>query len=267
MPTPLVALFALLVLGCACGPKSVPRPYATPQLEAVLSDVRRTNAAARSFSAESTMDYWVGRDRVRGTVLVMGQKGAYVRFNALNPTGDNVAADLACNGADFAYIDYNNDCQLTGPCTRDSIAQLLRVSLDPDDFLLLVLGSTPLIAYGEGSIEWDEKSGTERVRLVSPDKRLTQTIQLRRSGELWEVVSSIVHDADGAIEWKLQNRDFSTQQGPDGAAFRLPGRTMFEQPKAKADLLVRWGERTVNPEIPPDRFEMDIPAGLRWCGD
>ena len=52
----------------------------------------------------------------------------------------------------------------------------------------------------------------------------------------------------------------------DGSEFRLPGRTRFEQPQAKAEVTIRWLERDINPELSQDKFEMEIPP-LPRCGE
>jgi outer membrane lipoprotein-sorting protein len=268
MTRPIAMLTAAVLLLAACpGPhRQAERPYPAPTAESLRSDLAGQRERARSYQAESVMDYWVGGERVRGTVLLMGERGARIRLNALNPTGDNVAADLACDGTDFKLIDYNNNCQLTGPCTRESIAQLLRVELEPDDFLLLVLGQAPVLPDARASLRWEPEGGHEVLTLKAADGR-QQTIALRRSDAGWEILSASVRDAGGDVEWTLENKDFETITGPGGAPFRVPQRTRFRQPGEKADLVVRWKQRTVNPTLDAAKFTMAIPAGLPRCGD
>lgn len=281
----ILALTAFALLGsssCSCtGKGSIERPYAAPSAQAILSDLVANRERARSFKVESLMDYWVGDERVKGTVLLMGRAGAFVRINALNPTGDNVAADLACNGVNFKYIDYNNNCYLIGPCNRDSIARLLRVSLEPDDFMQLVMGATPVVDRPENNAEvaltWDAENGHEVITLVAADKSVTQTIALsgrhcegKPPGNAatscpWDVVSSVVRDASGNELWNLRNKDFRNVTGEDGTVFRVPEKTQFKQPAEKADLLVRWREHTFNLTLDDGKFDMEIPVGLPSC--
>lgn len=252
--------------GCSCTRrKPIPRPYPEPSTEEVLAHLADVQRHARAFQAESVMDYWIGDERVKGTVLLMGRKGARVRINALNPTGDNVAADLACDGIGFEYIDYNNNCQLTGLCTRQSIAELLRISLEPDDFLLMVMGTTPVIADAQGTVTWDERHGREIVELVAPDNRFTQTIVLDGRDRNWDVLSSEVRDVRGNVLWRLRNKGFEPLSAQDGRTFRVPGKTQLEQPQEKADLLVQWKKRVFNLDIETAKFDMEIPPGLPSC--
>lgn len=263
----LVALtLAMAYAGCSCSRhKPVPRAYPEPSTEDVLAYLAEAQRQARSFQAETVMDYWIGDERVKGTVLLMGRKGARVRINALNPTGDNVAADLSCDGIGFEFIDYNNNCQLTGLCTKRSIAALLRISLEPDDFLLMVMGTTPVIADAQGTVTWDERKGREIVELVAPDNRFTQTIVLDGRDQSWDVLSSEVRDVRGNILWRLRNKGFQTLTAQDGRTFRVPEKSQLEQPSENADLLVQWKKRVFNLDIETAKFDMEIPPGLPSC--
>ncbi len=210
------------------------------------------------------MEYWVGAERIKTTVYVMGERGAKIRFNALNPTGGDVAADLACDGIDFKFVDYNNNCELTGPCTKSAIAQLLRVSLAPDDFLMLATGGTPIIEFTESKVRWDAKNANEVLELLGDGQK--QTIVLEGREKTWDVLSSIVRDAEGKVEWKLTNKGFSDHTTENGKSVRLPARTRFEQPSNKAELTIRWDERNINTELSQDKFEIELP-GLPRCGN
>jgi outer membrane lipoprotein-sorting protein len=252
------------ILGCGGTDKNA-RSYQAPNVKRVLTELTERQSRANSFMAESRMEYWVDGERIKPTVYVMGERGAKVRFNALSPAGDDVAADLACNGSDFQYVDFNRDCHLTGPCTRDAISQLLRVSLMPDDFLLLAIGSTPLLDRPTGKVVWDSKNQQEKVTLVSGDGAWKQEIKLDGKEQRWDVLSSTVWDAGGDIEWRITNKEFAKHKAKDGTIFRLPAKTRFEQPKEKAEVTIRWQEREINAELSEDKFTMDIPA-LPRCG-
>ena len=255
--------------GCSCTHQRIQRSYPAPTVEQLLTHVRQNGEAVRSYRAtESTMDYWLGDQRIKATVRVMGERGAKVRFNAVSPATDTTAADLACDGKDFTYVDYQRDCRLAGTCDRRAIAQLLRVSLEPDDFLLLAVGSVPIIPQPTGTVRWDENRGAEVVELVSPDRAWRQTLVLdgRGGAGQWDVLESVVRDGQGAVDWKLENKGFRAVKTEDGKSVRVPEATHFEQPKHKADLQVRWEERTLNLAIDAPKFRLEAPAGLQICG-
>src|SRR5438552_2366144 len=95
----LLSCVVLLACGCPRG-ASYPQPATMRTAQDIIDQLAKTRAARTSFRAESVMDYWLGKDRVKGTVLVMGTSKRQVRFNALSPQGGGVLADMACNGSD-----------------------------------------------------------------------------------------------------------------------------------------------------------------------
>jgi hypothetical protein len=239
-------------------------PPTLPSAKDVIARLAKLREARSSFTAESVMDYWLGKDRVKGTVLVMGTAQRQVRFNALSPQGGGVLADMACNGADFAYVDFQNNCQLTGPCTRSSIAQLLRVELEPEDFFSLALGVVPVHPQATGTVEWDAAKGQERVALESPAGKQTIVIDAREGRS--DVLSSQLVGPDGKVVWSVENTDFQAVKDARSGEHRLPGKTRFKSPRQEADLLVEWKERAVNVTIDPAKFNVNLPPGLMACG-
>ncbi len=261
-----VALCGCVAVACSGGTKHT-RPYAEPKVAEVIAKLAAARARITSFNAESVMDYWLGKDRVKGTVLVMGMPGAKVRFNALSPAGDSPILDMACNGQDFTLVDIQNNCSLAGPCNADSIAQLLRVPMTPDDFFYLAMGQTPMLNNGTdvtGTVTWDAAAGLERVELKAASGSQTLVIDARDGH--WDIRKSELRNASGKMIWSVENTDFDVVTNEAGASFRLPNKTRFQSPSEKADLLVDWQERTVNQPITDDKFQLTAPAGLPMCG-
>lgn len=259
-----LVLAAALILATGCnGGKGASRPYPQPTVEQILGRLAQDRAARTGFSAESTMDYWINNQRVKGTVLVMGTTGKRVRFNALSPAGGNVLADMACDGTNFAFVDQQKNCQLTGPCNRSSIASLLGVELEPEDFLALALGTPPVLEGATGTVEWDSKHGHEKLKLQGAGGTQTITIDARNGRN--DVIASELRDPSGKVVWSVENADFEVSKDAAGKEYRLPTKTRFKSPRQNADLLVEWGERMVNPTIDPAKFSVPIPAGLPRC--
>lgn len=266
----LAGVMAAAVPGCPCGGAGGKRPYPEPSATELIDHVRAQGDAVKSYVAQSVMDYWVGDQRVKTTVYVMGERGAKVRFNAINPATDTRSADLACDGQRFYYINYDaqpRGCQLSGMCNQDAIAQLLRVRLEPDDFLLLAVGSTPIIAQTSGKVHWDSDRGAEVVDLVAAGGTRHQRLVLdgRGSPPTWDLLESTVYGQDGKVEWTLTNKDFRGIS-TDDKTVRVPGKSRFQQPQQKADLVVAWDSRTLNTTLDASKFRFDIPAGLPRCG-
>lgn len=270
-PRPLVSgaraalLSAVALAAAACpGPTRYVRPAGGGDVAAILAKLEQARSAKTSFRGASVMDYWLGKDRVKGAMLVMGALGAKVRFNALSPAGESVMADLACNGRNFVLVDFQNNCMLAGPCNRDSIGQLLRLSLEPDDFFHLALGQTPVLPEATGSATWDASTGQERLELTSAAG--SQTIVLDGREGRWDVLSSELRDPAGQPLWKVENTSFAVLQDAAGKAHRVPGKTRLVQAAQKADLIVEWEDRELNVELDATRFELTAPEGLPQCG-
>lgn len=261
MPARLALALAPLLFAC---PGKYDTPDDLPDASQAIARIEADQNKARTFKHESRMDYRVGDERIKTTVLVMGEKGAKVRFNALDPTGV-VAADLACDGASYTFVDFQKNCQRTGPCTGDAIARLLRVNLEPDDFFFLAAGTTPLLPGATGQVTWSSDTGHATVKLSSPGNPKTQTLILDGRQGHWDVLKSSVSDAAGNLEWRLENKDFRAVKAADGTTVRLPERTRFEQPAAKGDLRVRWEKQQINVELPDQAWQLEPPPGLPVC--
>jgi hypothetical protein len=264
----LLLALAGLAIGCS---GNIKPPYDPPAADVFVQHLRKVGDSAKTYVAvNNTMDYWLGKERIKTTMHVMGEKGAKVRFNGINPQTETTAADLACDGTNFSFQDFQHSCQLSGVCDRQAIAQLLRVSLEPDDFLLLAVGSTPVIPDPVGKVKWNGKNGTWEVDLVSSSSGEKQHLVLDGNdgdGGKWEVLESTVRDASGKVEWTLSNRNMKTVKAEDGVAFRLPGKSKFVQPQQKADLVVDWSERKINlPPQPADKYQVQQVQGFDVCG-
>jgi hypothetical protein len=262
-----LALLAVMSSTSSCGCKGAkyPQPQPASNLDWALTRLNANNEQAKSFRAKSSMDYWLGGDRVKGPVWVQGKLGSFMRFNALNPANSTVAVDLACQGADFKYLDYQNNCKLVGPCDKESIAQLLRVRLAPDDFLLLAMGSSPLLDTTDGSIAWDSDNGQYVIALEHEDGR-KQKLRVNVRGENWDVMESVMYTPAGVVEWKLTNKDFGATKTESGDEWRVPAKSRFEQPADKGDLIVDWRDRSLNLELTDDLFDFPLDMGIPTCG-
>ncbi len=238
------------------------RSYQPPSPEQLRAHLVKRNQTITSFRAESVMDYWLGDTRVKGTVWLLGRPGKYLRFNALSPAGDNVVADLACNGTRFAFVDITNNCQRQGVCDRTAIEQFLRISLDPDDFLLLATGGAPVIS-GEQTLRWDSKAGHE-ILTIQNDRHIQTIVVDGRKGH-WDVVSSSIRNTKNELEWIVENREISPVSAADGKQYRIPKRMRLRQPGEKADLIIHWRQQQLNVSLPDEKFELTPDPSIPQC--
>lgn len=265
-PLALACLAALpLAASSACSPGPSKRPYPVLTVEDLLSRITATAEQVTTFRAnDTTMDYWMNDQRVKGTVAVMGTVGAKVRIAALSPAGGTTLTDLACNGASYAFLDFNNNCQRSGPCSRDTIAAMVRVALAPDDFMTLAVGSTPIIPGAKGTVRWDGSASREVLELTGDGGRTQQIVLDAKDGRA-DVVSSEVKNADGVQEWRIDNTGFTTVKDEQGAPHRVPEKSRFRSPGEKSDLIVDWNQRELGLELTDDKFQMELPPGLPIC--
>ena len=223
-------------------------------------------AAARtamtSFRGDSTMDYWLSGQRAKGEVLVMGTVGKKVRFAALSPAGGSTLAEMACDGTNFVYLDYQNNCALTGPCDARSIATFFNIELEPDDFLHLALGTPPTLDGATGTVTWDGSKGVERVELKSNAGTQKLTVDARENR--WDVLETTLMDAAGKTQWSVANTDFEKVTG--SGERRVPKKTRFKSPAQNQDLLVEWNELEANVALDDAKFKIEVPPGLGICG-
>jgi hypothetical protein len=251
----------LFAFACSGGGGKYKAPSRLPTADDIIAKLAATRDARKAFRAESVMDYWLSGQRVKGTVLVMGTSQKQVRFNAISPQND-VLADMACDGQDFALVNMQKNCQLTGPCNKQSIATFLRVELEPEDVLHLALGTVPVPAGSKGTVTWDANKGYERVELESAEGKQKIVIDARDGHS--DVVSSEL-SRDGKVVWSVENQDFTEVKDEAGGVHRLPAKTRFKSPQEDADLIVDWKERTVNPTLDAAKFKVEVPQGLPRC--
>jgi outer membrane lipoprotein-sorting protein len=256
-------LVGALLFATGCPSKGqTPRPYAALDVAGVVDKLAKARDALTSFRGESTMDYWLSGQRAKGEVLVMGAVGKKVRFAALSPAGGSTLAEMACDGTNFVYLDYQNNCSLTGPCDAKSVAIFFGIELEPDDFVHLALGTPPVVANPTGTVTWDGSKGVERVELKGNGETQKLTIDARENR--WDVLESVLVDAAGKTRWSVANTDFEKVSG--SGERRVPKKTRFKSPAQNQDLLVEWANLEVNVELTAQQFQIQIPAGLSTCG-
>lgn len=256
-----------LTLACSACPHNggYQAPSKADTVQDVVSKLEAQRKARTSFRVETLMDYWLGKERAKGTVYIMGTSARQVRFNAVNPTG-GVLIDMACNGTDFSYVDFQNNCQLAGPCNKSSIASLLRVELEPDDFHDLAQGTPPVIADPTGTVTWDSKTGHEKVVLTGAAG--TEKLEIDARDGHFDVLSAELVDPQGKTVWSVDNTDFHDVEDVHQVKQRVPGKTRFKSPREQADLLVEWksDQRAINLPLESTKFTVPIPDGLPSCG-
>jgi hypothetical protein len=233
-------------------------------VQQIVDNTAKARNELTSFRGDSTMDYWLSGQRAKGEVLVMGTVGKKVRFAALSPAGGATLAEMACDGTNFVYVDYQNNCALSGPCDAQSIATFFGIALEPDDFLHLALGTPPIVNNAQGTSKWDSSRGVWKADLTGSDG--SQTLAVDNKDSRWDVVDTEMKGTDGKVRWSVKNTDFDKVEG--SGEHRVPKKTQFKSPVGNQDLLVEWQELVVNEPLAqqPQKFTLTAPAGLPACG-
>ena len=256
-------VFGVLAATACCGPKSVKPPSGGDlTVQQIVDNTAKARAELTSFRGDSTMDYWLSGQRAKGEVLVMGTTGKKVRFAALSPAGGATLAEMACDGTNFVYLDYQNNCSLTGPCDAQSVSIFFGLALEPDDFVHLALGTPPVLDGATGTVTWDGSRGVEKVDLKAAGG--AQKISVDARENRWEVVDSELAGPDGKQRWSVAYTDLQKVAG--SGERRVPMKARFKSPVQNQDLLVEWTELEANPQLEADKFHIDIPQGLGTCG-
>jgi outer membrane lipoprotein-sorting protein len=254
-----VALLGLFACGCPHG--TTKRTYPEPAPLDLVSHVTGQQQRARSLRAETKADVWIGNDRANVTVNILAEWGGKLRFQAENPNG-MTAADLASDGTTYCMIDANHNCGECGPATGESVGRLLGIILAPDDIVTVLLGSTPVLD-GDATVTWDSGCGCEVVDLKARDG-YTQRIKLDGKSKRWDVLEAEVKDPQGKRVFKIRHKEFHDVKKPDGTIVRLPGASLFEQKGESAK--IDWRKQELDAELPAEAYTIDVPAGLKRCG-
>ncbi|HUS30480.1 MAG TPA: hypothetical protein VMZ53_18350 [Kofleriaceae bacterium] len=252
---------ALIATAC-CGPKGSKPPSNDLTVQQIVDNTAKARGELTSFRGDSTMDYWLSGQRAKGEVLVMGTTGKKVRFAALSPAGGATLAEMACDGTNFVYVDYQNNCSLSGPCDASSIATFFGIALEPDDFLHLALGTPPIVDGAKGTSTWDSSRGVWKAELSGTEG--SQSLAIDNKEGHWDVVETELKGTDGKPRWSVKNTDFDKVEGSGDR--RVPKKTQFKSPVGNQDLLVQWDDLVVNQKIDPQKFTLTAPAGLPTCG-
>ena len=253
---------SLLATACCGSPVKKPTPSNDLTVQQIVDNTAKARGELTSFRGDSTMDYWLSGQRAKGEVLVMGTTGKKVRFAALSPAGGSTLAEMACDGTNFVYVDYQNNCALTGPCDANSIATFFGIALEPDDFLHLALGTPPIVADAKGKATWDSSRGAWKAELAGSDG--SQTVSIDNKDSRWDVLDTELKGTDGKVRWSVKNTDFDKVEG--SGEHRVPKKTQFKSPIGNQDLLVEWTELAVNQQLAPEKFVLTAPTGLPQCG-
>jgi hypothetical protein len=259
-----LALSALAGLGCG----GVPRPkypHQDPLRAVELHRLVREQIPA--IRAEARVEQRGADGRIKGTVYLMVQRPARVRFDVMTQFGP--IAILTSDDARFAFSDLRKKTFLTGETCPSNIARLLSVALSAEDTVLLLLGGTPMLRNAKGSIEWDDEgfyaitlaaSSGERqeVDLGVPEADLGKPVERQRL----ILLRSELFDARGRSVWRASYGDYRPI-ATRGVHVDLPYEVRVVQEVAGTETRIRFKDASVDVELPGDAFTQVPLPGMK----
>ncbi len=242
-------------IGCA----GVPKP-AQPYTDAVraLELHRLVREQVPAIRAEASVEQRGEHGRIKGTVYLLVERPARVRFDVMTQFGP--VAVLTSDGTRFAFSDLRAKRFMMGEACPKNIARLLNVSLTAEQTVLLLLGGTPMIAHDRASVSWDDegfyrmvlraKDGShQEVDLGVPEADLKKPPERQRL----VLLRSELFDTRGRSAWRATYEDYK-QLTTRGIITDLPYVVHIVQETAGTETRVRFKEVSIDLELPGDAF-------------
>ena len=259
----LLAVCGAALIGCAGSLPAPKYPFTDPGRALSLQALARERV--QSLRAEARVDQRGKDGRIKGTVLMLVERPAGVRFDAMTQFGP--AAVLTSNGERFAYADLRSKRFLTGPTCPANIARMLNVPLSVQQTTQLLLGGTPVIEHDRSTIRWHD-DGFYRIELASAEDRQEVDLGIGESDadhpperQELRLLRSEIYDARGKTRWRASYGDYQRVQF---GTYRIamPYEVRVEQPGAGNDTLIRFKQIALNVDIPDDAFVQSPLPGM-----
>jgi len=255
----LLGSLALSLGACGLPPPKYPHTDASRALELH----RLVREQVPSIRAEARVEQRGDRGRIKGTVYLLVQRPARVRFDVMTQFGP--VAILTSDGERFAYSDLRSKRFMTGATCPENIARLLNVSLTAEQTVLLLLGGTPVIEHTRSAVDWDgdgfyrivlhaADGQRQEVDLGVPEADLELPVERQRL-ELWR---SELFDEKGRSVWRAVYSDYRPLK-TGGVRTELPYSVDVAQETADTETRIRFKEVSVDTELPGDAF-IQVPA-------
>jgi hypothetical protein len=245
------ALPLLLLCATAC-PKPLLRP---PGASLTPAELTQRAAAATAEIASLSAEARVGAGGLlRGTVLFLLARPNQLRFDALLPGGQPVAA-MVSDGVAFALLDLRAKVFYRGAPTPENLGRLFGLAFDGDDLVRALLGEGPLLKDPEREDVRFDAAGGEWV-LTQTRGPLTQTLRYDSSYRL-----KTAERKDGAAGvFFISYGNYKATAGGVVLAHRIS----FKPPGGGADLEVRLqADAEINGAIQPGAFTLTAPGGVK----
>lgn len=245
-----------VVMSCSSPP---PRyPITDPAM--ALRAIRARDARVHSLRAHGSAEQFGAQGRIRGEVWVFVSRPDRVRVDtrAFGTTVSHVVSD----GRNFTLADLRQGRFYEGTARPCVAAQLLGIPMETAEVVAVLAGGPPIID-GRPTIGW--RDGRYALEIAGREGH-TETLTLeitererqnaRPEAQRPRAVRAELRDRNG-VRAVLTFDDWAET---DGVPFARRVRVVME--RSNVDLQVRYREVTVDPELPEDVFDTEMPPGL-----
>lgn len=246
----------LLALGCSGRP---PRyPITDPAM--ALRHVTAREERVHRIRAHGSADHFGPQGRIRGEVYVFVERPSNVRVDT-RAFGTTVST-LLSDGQHLAMADLRGGNFYLGDARPCVAAQLLGIPMESAEVVAVLAGGPPIIAGGR-SIRWDDghyvvdiAGGGGVAESLWFEITDAERENVRPEAQRPRPVHAELRDARG-VRAVLTFEDYTEVEG---VAF--PRRVRVEIERDGIDLMVRYREITLDPELPEDVFDQTPNPGL-----
>lgn len=225
-----------------------------------LDGLRRRESQVRSLRAQGSADQFGAQGRVRGSVFIFVERPQNLRVDT--QAFGNTLSSLVSDGTSFTLTDFRSNNFFTGPAEPCVAAQLLGIPLEAAEVVSVMAGGPPIYAENP-RIRWDDdhyvvdvagtggRSETLSLEITSAERESAQPAQQRPRATRAEL-----RDGRG-VRAVITFEDYTTVSDVP-----FPRRVRVVMERDNVDVVVRYREIEINPELPPEAWTASAPNGM-----
>ncbi len=256
---PLIAIMlGLAVMTAACVPgRPTPSTAPPPEAETLIQMLRQRQAQMKSFAGRGSMQFKSPGYNYHFDIMTASIRPNQVRLQAYDPLG-RPALTMAANQKELSSLDYREAILYQGPATAENFGRFLPLGLGISDVITLFAGSPPMTPHIRATVK-AKRLDNQDVWLLSLFKsggRYVQRIWLTTTGS--RALKAEIGPIDGKA---ILTFAFSSFQEQGGLA--VPTIIQMSDIQEDAELIIKYQEIKVNPDLPENTFSIPTPPGVQ----
>lgn len=240
----LAAFTLLLIAGCA--PFSKPGWESIPQADELFSRVRQNSGRVTTLDAAAKVGLTVKGKYFSSQQFLLLQRPDHLRADVLTGFGQLIL-QLASDGQRMAVF-MNNTVPgrfLSGPASYENLSRFVRIPLEAENFVSLLLYDPPVIGEQAGGVAVDG----DRLMLTTSASGTLQRLYFDRNLELIGCAYLVEQREVLRVEYeRIDDND------------HFPRTVRIELPDEETRMTIHFKDVNLNTEIAPERFQLDRPA-------